>query len=107
MAETDSSHPNEFQALQDKVVLVTGGASGLGRDVSTRAAARGAKLVLLDIRADRLSGMKSLLDARNSPCLTFEADVSNEGDVTAAMSETVARWGRLDVAVNTAGVYRG
>jgi hypothetical protein len=58
MSEANLSLPDEFNALRDKVFIVTGGASGLGRDVAVQAAARGARVALLDVRADRLTVVK-------------------------------------------------
>jgi NADP-dependent 3-hydroxy acid dehydrogenase YdfG len=71
----------ELNALRNKVVLITGGASGLGRDVATQAAARGAKVVLLDVRADRLTEVKAQVEAVGAACLTVQTDVSKDEDV--------------------------
>jgi NADP-dependent 3-hydroxy acid dehydrogenase YdfG len=98
---------DELTALRDKVVLITGGGSGLGRDVATQAAARGAKVAALDVRADRLAEVKGLVEAANAACLTLRADVASDKDVADAVGESVARWGRIDVVVNSAGIYRG
>jgi NADP-dependent 3-hydroxy acid dehydrogenase YdfG len=107
MAERNGSTAEEISALTNKVVLVTGGASGLGRDVTLRAAERGAKVAILDVRADRLSEVKAYLDGLNQTSITMQADVTKEDDVTGAIAETVRTWGRLDVVVNSAGVFRG
>jgi NADP-dependent 3-hydroxy acid dehydrogenase YdfG len=97
----------EINALRDKVILVTGGASGLGKDVAMRASERGAKLVLLDIRQDRLDAMQSTLAAADTPCLTVQCDVANEGSVVNAITAATKHFGQIDVVVNSAGVYRG
>jgi NAD(P)-dependent dehydrogenase (short-subunit alcohol dehydrogenase family) len=55
MEANQSTGADEFNALRGKVVLITGGASGLGRDVAVQAAARGAKLALLDVHTNRLA----------------------------------------------------
>src|SRR5947209_6616352 len=97
----------EITALRGKVVLITGGRSGLGKDVAMRAAERGARLVLLDVREDRLATMQSTLDKSDTACLTVQCDVSNEASVVAAIGAATARFGQVDVVVNSAGVYRG
>jgi NADP-dependent 3-hydroxy acid dehydrogenase YdfG len=68
---------------------------------------RGAKVVLLDVRADRLAEVKAQVEAVGAACLTVQTDVSKDEDVVAAVGETVRQWGRIDVAVNSAGIYRG
>jgi NADP-dependent 3-hydroxy acid dehydrogenase YdfG len=98
---------DELAALRGKVMLVTGGGSGLGRDVATQAAARGAKVAALDVRADRLAEVKGLVEAAKAECLTLRADVASEKDVVDVVRQTVSRWGRIDVVVNSAGIYRG
>src|SRR6266852_6074343 len=107
MAIGNPTTSDELNALRGKVVLITGGASGLGRDVATRAAERGAKLVLLDVRSDRLAAMAAALGVVDAPCLTVQCDVSKESDVVAAVGAAVGRFGQVDVVVNSAGVYRG
>jgi NAD(P)-dependent dehydrogenase (short-subunit alcohol dehydrogenase family) len=97
----------EPSALRDKVMLITGGASGLGRDVALQAAAAGAKLALFDVRADRLAKTKQEAEQGGVECLTFPGDVSDESQVAETVTSIVARLGRLDVVVNSAGLYRG
>lgn len=100
-------HQDELGALQGKVILITGGASGLGRDVAFQSGERGAKVVLFDVRADRLAETKAGLDAEGVPCLTFAGDVADEGDVSGAIGSVVKEWGQIDIVVNSAGIYRG
>jgi NADP-dependent 3-hydroxy acid dehydrogenase YdfG len=100
-------HHDEQRALLGKVMLITGGASGLGRDVAFQAGERGAKVALFDVRADRLAEAKASLDAEGVACLTFAGDVAEEVDVSMAIGAVVKEWGRLDIAINSAGIYRG
>jgi len=107
MEESRQIHQDELGALRGKVILITGGASGLGRDVAYQAGERGAKIALFDVREDRLAETRSGLEAAGVACLTFAGDVADEADVQSAIGSIVQEWGRLDIAVNSAGVYRG
>jgi NADP-dependent 3-hydroxy acid dehydrogenase YdfG len=100
-------HHDELGALRGKTILITGGASGLGRDVAYQAGGRGAKIALFDVREDRLAETKAGLEAAGVTCLTFAGDVADEHDVASTIGAIVKEWGRLDIAVNSAGVYRG
>jgi NAD(P)-dependent dehydrogenase (short-subunit alcohol dehydrogenase family) len=91
--------------LRGKAVLVTGGASGLGREVALQAAAEGARIALMDVREDRLAAAREQLGGAD--CLVVRADVTAEDDVVRTVREVDA-WGPLDAVVNSAGVvWRG
>ncbi|WP_435148804.1 SDR family NAD(P)-dependent oxidoreductase [Micromonospora aurantiaca (nom. illeg.)] len=86
--------------FRDKVVLVTGGASGLGEATARRFAAEGAKLVIADINtegAERVAA--SLPDA-----LAVTVDTGDATSVERGIAEAVGRYGRLDVVFNNAGI---
>ena len=107
MEESRQVQEQEFSALTGKTILITGGASGLGRDVAYQAGARGAKIALFDVRADRLAETKAGLEAAGVSCLTAVGDVADETDVVSTIKAIVSAWGRLDIVVNSAGIYRG
>ncbi len=85
----------------DKVVLVTGAAGGFGRLLAERLAARGARLVLGDIKMDGLALTAGPLGER---AVAQACDVTREADLEALAQRAVAAFGRLDIAVNNAGV---
>jgi NAD(P)-dependent dehydrogenase (short-subunit alcohol dehydrogenase family) len=90
--------------LRGKAVLVTGGGSGLGREIALQAAAEGARVALMDVREERLAAVKAEL---GGDALTVRADVTSEADVVRAVREVEA-WRPLDAVVNSAGViWRG
>jgi NAD(P)-dependent dehydrogenase (short-subunit alcohol dehydrogenase family) len=91
--------------LPGKALLVTGGASGLGREIALRAAAEGARIALMDVREDRLAAAREQLGGTDH--LAIRADVTSEEDVVRTVREADA-WGPLDAVVNSAGVvWRG
>jgi len=89
--------------LQDKVIIVTGGATGIGRAYCQRAAVEGARVVVADI-ADPKPVVQEI-EARGAQALAVECDVSREADTRRLATETLARFGGIDVLVNNAAVY--
>lgn len=88
--------------LQDEVVLITGGASGLGRAVVDRMVAEGARVGVLDLSADRLD---ALARAHGDRVLPVQGDVRRLTDHQTAVDACVQRFGRLDCAVGNAGIW--
>jgi NAD(P)-dependent dehydrogenase (short-subunit alcohol dehydrogenase family) len=89
--------------LQDKVALVTGGASGIGRATAISFGAAGAKVVFSDIRDVEGEKTADLIRETGAECLFVKSDVSSEADVQALVQKTIATYGRLDCAFNNAG----
>ena len=90
--------------LDDRVVIVTGGSSGLGVAFAQACAGAGADVVVAARRADRLETTLELVRDAGRDGLAVTADVSSEQDCRRIVEETVERFGRLDVLVNNAGV---
>lgn len=91
----------------DKVVLVTGAASGIGRATAVRLAEEGAKVVAVDIAEARLHEKTApKLEATGADFLLRPCDVADEGQVKATIAAAVERFGRLDVLCNIAGILR-
>src|SRR5256885_14198832 len=84
--------------LKDRVAIVTGGGSGFGAAICRRFMEEGAKIVLVDCRADRGD-----LIAREIGATFVEADVASEDDTRRMIATAVDRFGRLDIVVNNAG----
>ncbi len=90
--------------LQDKVVLVTGAASGIGREVGRACVQAGAAVVLSDVNAEGGAALAEELGRTGDRAHFVRADVSRAADVEALVAEALKRHGRLDGAVNNAGV---
>ncbi len=93
--------------LNDKVVIITGASSGLGRALAFAFARRAARLVLVARREDRLEAVRREVEPYTSDVLVIPADVSQEDDLRRVVEQTLARFGRIDVLVNNAGISAG
>jgi NAD(P)-dependent dehydrogenase (short-subunit alcohol dehydrogenase family) len=88
----------------DKVVFITGAASGIGRAAALAFAAEGARVAILDRSADALEEVKTSVKNAGAEVMAIACDVSSPEQVQAAVRQIVDRFGRLDVAFNNAGV---
>ncbi len=91
---------------KDKVVIITGGGSGLGRAAAMSIAKQGGKLVLVDMSKDGLEESKKeiLAAASDAQIETVEANVTNEEDVKNYVDFTVRKFGKIDGFFNNAGI---
>jgi len=89
--------------MNTPVVLITGALTGIGRATALAFASEGARLVVSGRRADAGKALVEELRGRGVEAEFVEADVRKEDDVRALVDRAVARFGRLDVAVNNAG----
>jgi 3-hydroxybutyrate dehydrogenase len=89
--------------LKDKVAIVTGAASGIGKEIARTYIAEGAKVVIADLNRAGAEAAAAELGGP-SRALGLAVDVTNEAQVDAAAERTVAAFGRIDVLVSNAGV---
>lgn len=87
-------------SLSNKVVVITGGSSGIGKALADAALQRGAKVAVC---ARNISKLQSMFTPSGN-LLCFQADVSKEADCNAFIEAVVKQWGRVDVLVNNAGI---
>ncbi|SHG77115.1 SDR family oxidoreductase [Massilia sp. CF038] len=90
--------------FNDRVVVITGGASGLGREFALKAAQLGMKLVLADVQQDALDATRSELEAQGVQVLAMRCDVRHAEEVQALADATMARFGAVHLVFNNAGV---
>jgi glucose 1-dehydrogenase len=90
--------------LAGRVAFVTGGGSGIGRAVCVRLAADGAAVVVADVVPETANETAALLEASGTAALAVTLDVADAAAVEAALDAAWARFGRVDVLVNNAGI---
>lgn len=90
--------------LKDKVAIVTGAASGIGRATATAFAQKGAKVVIADYNEEGGKAAAEELKAKGADVLFIKVDVSKEESVKNLVEETVKHFGKLDIMYNNAGV---
>src|SRR4029450_1535770 len=92
--------------LPDKVAIVTGGASGLGRGIALALARAGARVAVVDLNE---TGARDTVDAivkEGGQAAAWRADISDKARIDQVVAEIISRWGTVDVLVNNAGLDR-
>jgi NAD(P)-dependent dehydrogenase (short-subunit alcohol dehydrogenase family) len=89
------------QRLQDRIAIVTGGASGIGAATARRFVDEGASVVVADLDVERAESVAAEL---GDAAVARRVDVGRENDVAAIVDDAIDRFGRLDVMVNNAGI---
>ncbi len=89
--------------MKNKVVLITGGAAGIGKATAQRFVEEGATVVICDINEE--AGQKTLEELGPTAAF-FKVDIVNRDEVQKWVDEVVAKYGRVDVLVNNAGIIR-
>ena len=91
--------------LKDQVAIVTGASRGIGKAVVQAYAREGALITLVATREQSLHQVCAEFGLSQERVLCVAADVSQVADCQNAVQQTLARWGRVDVLVNNAGIY--
>ncbi|KAK3330599.1 hypothetical protein B0H66DRAFT_69097 [Apodospora peruviana] len=87
-----------------KTVIVTGAAGGLGKVIATTFLNAGSNVVICDVNEQRLDQVEKELSKFSDQLVTLKADVSDEASVQSLVDTAVAKFGRLDILINNAGV---
>lgn len=92
--------------LENKVAFISGGARGMGEAAARTFAQEGAKVVIADVLEDAGRQVEAAINETGGECLFVPLDVTDEAQWQQAIASTVARFGKLDILINNAGVYR-
>lgn len=90
----------------NKTALVTGSAMGVGRATAIMLAKNGANVVLLDVNFEKLEKVKKEIEEYTKNVLVFKCDVSNEKEVNEAVKKAEEAFGKIDILVNNAALWR-
>ena len=101
--ETKMKGPKMNASLENKVAVVTGGTSGIGKATSLALAKAGAKVVVAGRRENEGQAVVQGIEKSGGKAIFVKTDVSREADVKALVDKTLATFGRLDIAFNNAG----
>ncbi|MCF8277507.1 MAG: SDR family oxidoreductase [Flavobacteriales bacterium] len=90
--------------IKDKVVLITGGSSGIGKACAERFGREGGRIVITGRNAENLQAAAAELRNKNIEVLAVQGDVASENDCVRMINETLNKYGRIDVLINNAGI---
>src|SRR5262249_40660872 len=90
--------------LTGKVAIITGAASGIGKEIAKRFAAEGATVVIADLQLPSAEAAATEINRAGGAAAGVAMDVSDEAAVDAGIATTVDRFGRLDILVSNAGI---
>ena len=92
--------------LKNRVAVITGASSGLGRQMTKAFAKQGATLAILARRLDRLEELKNELEKEGVTILPIKCDVTNTEEINATASQIEKAFGKVDILVNCAGASK-
>jgi NADP-dependent 3-hydroxy acid dehydrogenase YdfG len=92
------------EGIDNKVVLITGGSTGIGAEVARLLASQGAKVAIAARRKDKLDQVVAAIEAAGGTAKAYSLDVTDKKQVEAVVAATVADFGKLDVLINNAGL---
>jgi NAD(P)-dependent dehydrogenase (short-subunit alcohol dehydrogenase family) len=91
--------------LIDKVAIVTGGGSGIGRAIAEAFAHEGADVAVAEIDPETGTAAAAAIEALGQKALFIQVDVAEKSHVDAMVAQVIEKWGRIDVLVNNAGIH--
>ena len=91
-------------SLQDKIAFVTGAASGIGKEIAATYARNGARVAIADLNRSAAEAAAAEIRTAGGQAMAVAADVTDEGQVNAAVAEVATAWGGIDILVSNAGI---
>ncbi|MGC5172758.1 SDR family NAD(P)-dependent oxidoreductase [Microbacterium sp. DT81.1] len=106
-ASQDSGVPASARdfSVSDRVVIITGAAQGIGRELARQFGAAGSLVAVADLDLNKASAVVDEIEVAGGSALAIPVDVADESSVEAMVSTVVARWGRVDVLINNASIF--
>lgn len=105
--DSDLSNYKPAGKLTDKVAIITGGDSGIGRAVAIAFAMEGAKVAIVyNENTDDAKYTQRMVESKGQPCLVIQADVRQKANCDDAVRQTVERFGKLNILVNNAAFQK-
>jgi 3-oxoacyl-[acyl-carrier protein] reductase len=89
--------------LKDKIVLVTGGSKGLGKEIAMKLASEGSNVIICARNEEKLSRVSNEIKQTGGKCSYYVADVEKENEVISLIDNIMKKFGRIDVLINNAG----
>jgi len=93
--------------LKDRVAIITGGASGIGLAIASKFASEGARVAIIDLHGERAEEAANRIREAGGEAVAYQGDVTSRERVGEIVSDVIRRFGKVDVLVNNAGIYRG
>jgi 3-hydroxybutyrate dehydrogenase len=91
--------------VKDKVIVITGAASGIGKHMAEKFAENGSKVVIADLNLDQAQAVATAISSTyKTDTFAVKMDVTNEQEVDAGINATFAKFGKIDVLVSNAGI---
>lgn len=91
--------------FKEKVIIITGSSSGIGRATSLALAQYGSKVVLASRTIDKLISLKEQITSKGGQALVIKTDICSPVDINKMIKETILKWGRIDILIACAGQY--
>ena len=92
-------------SVEDRVVIITGAAQGIGRELARQFAAAGAVAVVADLDIDKANAVVQEIEDAGGAGLAVKVDVADESSVAAMVETVIEKWSRIDVLINNASIF--
>jgi NAD(P)-dependent dehydrogenase (short-subunit alcohol dehydrogenase family) len=92
--------------LKDLVAVITGGGKGIGKAIAEKFFIEGARVAIWDIDLPLAKSVAASLDSSGQKTMAVKVDITNETEVTKAVTEVISKFNRIDILVNNAGISR-